>query len=105
MAFHSTKLKNPKYPNVAQERKNRLKKILEQDKHEYLCIEFAEQYLRSYKLSPAGIWMHIKLHYFPGWLYWLVDKDYRAACSGIDKQELEDFERDMRELFSKTENK
>lgn len=95
--FHGTELRQPQYPHLAKQRKERLRKALEHGAPEMIVIMMAEGYLRSYKLSWRGIWEWVRLNKFPHWLLWLTDADYRAVCR--DKQTDEEFEREMREML------
>jgi hypothetical protein len=100
MNFHGTKLCDPRHPNLAQQRKERLKKVLDLDAPEVVIIMMAEGYLRSFRISWRGVWEWVKLNKFPNWLLWITDKDYRNIC----REGAEEFERDMRELLSQDEN-
>jgi hypothetical protein len=89
MAMHEDKLRHPEYSKVVELRRENLKKALNHNVPDSLVIEFAENYLRSFKLSFQGIRSHIKLKYFPHWLLWLSDNDYRECCREVMNENLD----------------
>ena len=101
MNWHSTRLRRPQYPQVVKERKERLEKMLAIDAPEVLIVMMAENYLRSFKFSLPSIWQWFKFHKLPRWALWLLDKDFRAVCA--DHEGIEEFEEDMRDMLSPTE--
>lgn len=87
MIRHSTELRKPQYKQVVEERRKRLQKILDMNAPEIMVIQFAENYLRSFKWSRWGIWQDIKIHRFPRWLLWITNSDYRDACREVEAEE------------------
>lgn len=98
MNWHSTKLRQPQYPHLAPERKERLKKMLNLNAPEVIVIMMAEQYLRSYRLDARLCWQWFKFHKLPRWMLWLLDADFRAVCA--DHEGTEEFEEEMREMLA-----
>jgi hypothetical protein len=96
MNMHSTKLRQPQYPHLVGERRERLKKMLDLKAPEVIIIMMAEHYLRSFKLSAPLIWQWFKFHKLPPWALWLLDADFRAVCRDHE------FEDEMREILAPT---
>ena len=99
---HSGKLRVPESLYAA--RLDRLRRLINLNAPRVVLAAETELFLKCFKWSWHSWWHSYRLSKFPHWLLWLTMPDYRACCREEEKQENEEFEREMREMLGKVEN-